>query len=720
MTFANFDNDTFLEAASIKPDNALFERELIEGFTIDAPHSKDLDDGISLKRMGQNFILQVSIADVAALIPLDSRVYFEAKKRVHTLYLSAFNIPMMPQSLSEHKLSLLENEIRPTVTFEVELSPVAQILSVDIKHTSFKNIRRYSFLEIDQIVTQKIEDEHFDDISTLFKIANTLHKLRRQNGALAIYDIKKGIFTNEEGQIQRLSADKANRGYILIQELMIMANKAVAMHLAGQDVPILFRNHTVRQNAPDREEILAQVNQLLAGYGQVDTHNNRTALWFNRADYGPELKGHFGLNEIAYTHLTSPIRRFADMVNHYQIKAHITNSELPFSKHQLFELALSINAKTEEEREARSQHEKVRATKKANDLLGREEVNALYDISSREFTRVVLQACQLEEVPKSFRYAVQKRIGQNNIDPGNILYILFVPKRTPAQWKEIKEQILEYALEKEGYPRMVLNISTQKKFPLSEYHPITVNVASGFMCRIIGIVDGVKVSCASYSQAASKKDAVAKASSEFLKAWVQNTLVDASQVEKPENFSGLNHKIKPYRQGNWTGKLASIAASNPDLGQPEYTFEKEGPDDRPRFICTCVATVKGNDVLFTSVQKSKARAKNMAALACLEWLQQEHPLFTEVKKEKKLVKDGKSPLAILYELCHNKQWFRPIFSFSEEIVEGKQIFLGTMKMRIKEEDFENQAMAPSKKEAKQIMAKSCLRFLKENDPALEI
>lgn len=717
MAFANFDNETFLEAASVKLDEKLWERERIEGFTIDMPHSKDLDDGISLKRLGQNFIVQVSIADVAELIPIGSLVYHEAKRRVHTLYLAAFNIPMIPTSLSEHKLSLLENQLRPSITFEVEINPGGQIVSVNIKHTCFKNIRRYSFFEIDQIVSQKVEDEHYDNIATLFGIANTLHALRRQKGALAIYDIKKKIFTNEEGQVQKLPEEKANRGYILIQELMILANKAVAIYLSEQDVPILYRNHTIRQNAPGRDEILAQVNSLLAGFGQVNMHNSRTALWFNRADYGPELKGHFGLNELAYTHLTSPIRRFPDMVNHYQIKAHITSSYLPFTKQQLYELALGINVKIEEEREERSQNEIKRAERRAGELLGKGEVNAMTGITPREFNRVILQACQFEEVPDSFVEAVHERIGQKGIDPANILYILFVPKRNPVQWDGLRQTILEFALSNEGHATMVLNIATQKKFPLSSFKTETANAASGFMARVVGEVEDQLLTTPMYSQASNKREAMNMAGAEFLKCWANATLVAASQVEKLRQAPVVKSRIETYRQGNWVGKLNSLSMVNPRVSKPEYSFEEEGGSNNPLFTCRCYITIYGKEEVFDAVQKNKSRAKTMAALAAWEELQTNYPDINKKKKEKPAKE--KTDLALLYEICHNNQWYKPVFSFSEEEVEGKPHFLGTMKIRVNDHDYENQAMAATKKEAKQILAKGCLRYLKENEGSVK-
>ena len=715
MPFDQFDNETFLEAASVQYAPGLWERELIEGYTIDMPHSKDLDDGISLKRQGQNFILQVSIADVAELVPLGSLVYTEAIKRVHTLYLAAFNIPMLPASLSEHKLSLLENELRPTITFEIELSPSGQLVTVNLKHTCFKNVRRYSFFEIDQVITWKLNDENFTDISTLFNIANTLHLLRRQKGALAIYDLQKKIFTNEEGQVLKIPEEKANRGYILIQELMILANRSVAMYLAGHDVPILFRNHTIRQNAPSREEILAQVNSLTTGLGQVAMHNSRAALWFNRADYSPELKGHFGLNETAYTHLTSPIRRFADMVNHYQVKAHITCSPLPFSKEQLSELALGINIKIDEEREARSQHEIRRSERRANGLLEQGEVNALVDITPREFNRVILQACQLDEVSLAFTQALAKRIEQKAIDAANILYILFVPKRNPRHWEVLKEKVLDFALSNDGFANMVLSIATQKKFPLSSFRFQTLEVSNGFTSRVVGIVDDRQVSANNFSQATKKREAKNKAGADFLKCWANNRLVAAESVENPKQTLVAKSKLQPFRQGNWVAKLNNLAMNNPELGKPEYSFEAVGMANNPLFCCRCTLVVNGKEYVLSATQKNKARAKTMAALAALEMLQQHYPEIKKEKKNKKLPPEGISPLAHIYEKCAQNGWFKPLFSFSEEEdTEGNPIFYGTMKMRINDQDFENQTWAATKKEAKQALAKEMLRELEKS------
>ena len=116
-----------------------------------------------------------------------------------------------------------------------------------------------------------------------------------------------------------------HRSHLLIQEFMILANRAVAQWLADQDIPALYRNHTARAISPDRETM----NQTLMTLGSGAAIRKRLTSWLNRAEYGPALVGHFALNLPAYCHFTSPIRRLADLINHRIVKALLKQQDSP-------------------------------------------------------------------------------------------------------------------------------------------------------------------------------------------------------------------------------------------------------------------------------------------------------------------------------------------------------------------------------------------------------
>ena len=134
-----FSEDVLDEASSLKIlKKNLKGRKLIEGITIDGPDSLDLDDAIQLDYTGDGYVLHVSIADVSAFIRPGSGLFNEAIKRTMTRYLSDGNIPMLPEIISEGKLSLLENEVRPALTFSITLTPDLELDQLTIKETIFK------------------------------------------------------------------------------------------------------------------------------------------------------------------------------------------------------------------------------------------------------------------------------------------------------------------------------------------------------------------------------------------------------------------------------------------------------------------------------------------------------------------------------------------------------------------------------------------------------
>ena len=334
------------ELKSLKfPSNYFKDKPKVSGYTIDGPESKDLDDGIDFQKHGDNYLLQVSIADVTSLVKPDSEIFKEALRRTETRYYLGGNRSMLPRMLAESKLSLLPRSKNPAITFEIELSPQADILDFKFYESVFKNKRRLCYDEFDKIIESSESDPDYLKFNEMAVFTDMMLEKRRNSGALAIYDLKKGIYTDEEGRIVPLNKERAHVSNIVIQEFMIITNKALAIFCAENNIPLLYRNHTVRMTAPDRKEIFEQINLALMNSKYLNSLRERSRLWFNRATYGLALQGHYGLNEPAYTHITSPIRRVADLINHFSLKAFLHKEEPAFGIDEIQEMAKSINKK---------------------------------------------------------------------------------------------------------------------------------------------------------------------------------------------------------------------------------------------------------------------------------------------------------------------------------------------------------------------------------------
>ena len=119
----------------------------------------------------------------------------------------------------------------------------------------------------------------------------------------------------------QMKSEDAHKSNIIIQEFMILTNAAVAEFAALREYNFLYRNHTARQVIPQRAEVLEQLQTAVSNPKLLDAVVSRSNLWFNKAEYGVSIKGHYSLNLPAYTHVTSPLRHAADLLNHELLKA---------------------------------------------------------------------------------------------------------------------------------------------------------------------------------------------------------------------------------------------------------------------------------------------------------------------------------------------------------------------------------------------------------------
>jgi ribonuclease R len=326
-------------------------RPLVRGITIDGPASRDLDDALWLEPLPTGgALLQISIADVASLVTpqLTPTLEHEARERAFTRYYTNHTLPLLPRLLSEEHLSLLEDQRRPAVTltlilpFDATWQPGEPRLSL----TCLASVKRLSYAEADTLLGEAVEATQHRP-QGMIRLAQQLFQLRWVRGSLALYDLHRGWATNEEGFLLRLSREQRYRSYFLIQECMILANQLFAQLLAQRGLPDLYRNHCSKPIAPAGETLREMLETALLRPDQVrpEQVSATIQLVVERTTYAPTLRGHFGLQLPAYLHLTSPLRRYADLVNQ-RILLSLMQSEnampLP-SREELEEIASHLN-----------------------------------------------------------------------------------------------------------------------------------------------------------------------------------------------------------------------------------------------------------------------------------------------------------------------------------------------------------------------------------------
>jgi ribonuclease R len=388
MTPLRFPPQAIALSKALTLDDALWQRPQVEGITIDGPDSRDLDDAIWIEPTPTGAILSVHIADVCELVEIGSILDKVAIARTTTQYFKTGNAPMLPRPLSEDKLSLLEYQDRPTLTVKVTLNRNAQIEQTEIFESWLRSRRKFNYAEAE--AAQKDPHSPFSTLlQNAYFWAEQLYRDRLNTGAIGGTLTAQGDWLSEEGS---LIQGKRYSSHLLIQEFMILANRAVAQWLAQRDIPALYRNHTARAIAPDRETMY----QTMLSLGSSQAIRQRLASWLNRAEYGPALVGHFALNLPAYCHFTSPIRRLADLINHRIVKALLRNQESPYSKTDLEQLGQHIAQVTRDNEKETSDYFKEKHQELYQAQV--EDTEELSNKSEKEFSKLLKYAIEKQEM----------------------------------------------------------------------------------------------------------------------------------------------------------------------------------------------------------------------------------------------------------------------------------------------------------------------------------
>ncbi len=323
----------------------------ITTFTIDPEDAKDFDDAISVEKIDdQQYEIAVHIADVSHYIKEKSLLDEEAYKRATSVYLVDQVVPMLPEKISNNLCSLRPNEDKLSFAVILRMTENAKIISVDYKKTIINSNRRFNYDEVQKIIENK-KGEFSNEILLLDKIAKKLRKQRFDNGSINFerQEVKFSLDKNKKpvGVFLKESKD-ANK---LVEEFMLIANCKVAEFVNRKKTSsMIYRIH----DKPDKEKLKAlyeliktfgyklslnvedknlskNINKLLKQSKAklearlIDTLTIRT---MSKAVYDTENIGHYGLHFDYYTHFTSPIRRYPDLIVHRILEHFISSNNL--------------------------------------------------------------------------------------------------------------------------------------------------------------------------------------------------------------------------------------------------------------------------------------------------------------------------------------------------------------------------------------------------------
>ncbi len=346
-------------------------------FTIDGDDTKDIDDAISIKmKENGNYELGVHIADVSNYVKENTALGDAAYERGTSSYLADTVIPMLPHKLSNGICSLNEGEVRLSMSCVMEINHKGKVVDYDIFPSYIKSRKKMTYKKVNDIIIRDIVAPGYEEFVDDLKLMNELHKILRKekiNRGYINFEIDEAkIIQDENGKAIDVVKRVREEGEMLIEDFMIAANETVAGHIFQMDLPFIYRVH--EDPKPEKIEEFMNLVKIL-GYkltGNVNSITPKTmdnilsqlkdkkefeilsALLLRsmrKAEYSKDNLGHFGLASRAYTHFTSPIRRYPDLVVHRLLKKYLVENDMSMTTIQTLDSSLIEIAQHSSERE---------------------------------------------------------------------------------------------------------------------------------------------------------------------------------------------------------------------------------------------------------------------------------------------------------------------------------------------------------------------------------
>ncbi|MBS1812024.1 MAG: ribonuclease R [Acidobacteria bacterium] len=315
--------------------------------TIDGETARDFDDAISLHRLENgNFSLGVHIADVSFYVRSGTALDHEARLRGTSVYFPERAIPMLPENLSNGICSLNPKVDRLTMSALMEVNRQGQVVSYQLRESVIRSRERMTYTDVNKILSHDdpaVSEKYADLLEffqTMEELARILIQMRERRGAID-FNLPEAVFQfNDEGQIGGVLKSERNIAHRIIEEFMLLANETVASHLEKLGIPSLYRIH--EQPEPQRviefaelasafgyrfpvEGVISQdyqrLSHLLSGKPEEKVLSYAMLRSLQRARYAAQNVGHFGLAAQTYTHFTSPIRRYPDLIVHRLLRS---------------------------------------------------------------------------------------------------------------------------------------------------------------------------------------------------------------------------------------------------------------------------------------------------------------------------------------------------------------------------------------------------------------
>lgn len=350
--------------------------------TIDGEDAKDLDDAVTVERLENgNYLLGVYIADVSYYVPENTPLDREAFERGTSVYLVDRVIPMLPHRLSNGICSLNPDADRLVIGCEMEISPDGEVVSHEIFEGVIRSKQRMTYTDVRKILVDKDEEtiKKYEPLVPLFQLmeelALTLRKKRMERGAIDFDTKEAKVIVDEDGTPTDVVLRERTIAENIIEEFMLRANETIAEHFHWLRLPFIYRIH----EEPDPDK-LERFLQFITNFGYVvrgtanTVHPRALQMLLDevrgepeeavistvmlrsmqQAKYDPNSLGHFGLATKFYTHFTSPIRRYPDLIVHRLIRTYLFENKMDIDTQNYWNERLEDIARHSSEMERRA------------------------------------------------------------------------------------------------------------------------------------------------------------------------------------------------------------------------------------------------------------------------------------------------------------------------------------------------------------------------------
>ena len=606
---------------------------------IDAETARDRDDAISVTRLpdGDGWSLEIHVAGVADVVTHGSIADEQAFLRGGTRYLPTRTIPMLGEE-AESAATLTADADRTTlqVTAVVDRDGALHDVSVSRARIAAGRCVALNHGQVPSILADQSHPLH-QDVAAADEAAQVLLNARRASGALAIYDLAAGWATDEDGSLVRIEAPNRTSAYVIVQEMMIAANEAVAMWCIEAGLPILFRNHRMNPVAGSAEDLMHEYVAASGDATLFDKLRSRMLAAVRPATYEPTVHGHHSLRLAAYTHVTSPLRRLADLVNQRMIFAYLDHDPVPYSGSQLTAIGTDLNRRARERRELKKNSFKS-ASKR---IVARQAAGDLSVLDSGGFTKV-LKSLRSQPLSEDLAIELKRRSSTDQLSVADIAFLIDAvdpswrasqldvvdqmslthPEMAPsaaAAWRQIDPErpasIVEFEQHGPSHDRSfaarATHLGWQGPWVVAKSKKAAEQGAlwAAVRAQLAGVV--VADSAPDWPVAAVS-EAEAPVDSDYAPA--QNPVAK----RRPENEAAGS--VVPIALG---GAKKQKALSNPvawlmtlaqkeNVPAPEWVFDAQGPDHARQFVATVYFAGRTHTV--ASATKSKAKTRSATNL----------------------------------------------------------------------------------------------------------